>query len=79
MNKMKKAGAAASVPSKVAERVEALLGRMSLEEKIGQLNQVGGADFAPGPRPRTRSAKAGLAPSCGSTTLNASTSCKRLP
>ncbi len=34
----------------VAERVEALLERMSLAEKIGQLNQVGGADFAPGPK-----------------------------
>ena len=34
----------------IAERVEALLGRMSLAEKIGQLNQVGGADFAPGPK-----------------------------
>ena len=42
----------ASVPteSEVAARVEALLGRMSLAEKIGQLNQVGGADFAPGPK-----------------------------
>ncbi len=35
----------------VAERVEALLGRMSLEEKIGQLTQIGGADFFPGPKP----------------------------
>jgi beta-glucosidase len=34
----------------VNERVEALLGRMSLEEKVGQLNQVGGASFAPGPK-----------------------------
>lgn len=34
----------------VNARVEALLGQMSLEEKIGQLNQVGGADFAPGPK-----------------------------
>lgn len=34
----------------VNERVEALLQRMSLAEKIGQLNQVGGADFAPGPK-----------------------------
>lgn len=37
--------------SEVAARVEALLGRMSLEEKIGQLNQVGGASFFPGPKP----------------------------
>jgi beta-glucosidase len=52
MTKMKKAGMDASVPSEteVAGRVEALLGRMSLEEKIGQLNQVGGADFVPGPK-----------------------------
>jgi beta-glucosidase len=53
MNKMKKAGTAASVPSEteVAERVEALLGRMSLAEKVGQLTQIGGADFIPGPKP----------------------------
>lgn len=52
MHKIKQAGTAASVPteSDVAERVEALLGRMSLAEKIGQLNQVGGAEFAPGPK-----------------------------
>jgi beta-glucosidase len=45
--------AAAPVPSdaKVSARVEALLGRMSLEEKIGQLTQLGGADFIPGPKP----------------------------
>jgi beta-glucosidase len=59
MNKMKKAGTAASVPSEtvvakqaaVVERVEALLGRMSLAEKVGQLTQIGGADFIPGPKP----------------------------
>jgi len=53
MNKMKKAGTAASVPSEtgVAERIEALLGRMSLAEKVGQLTQIGGADFIPGPKP----------------------------
>lgn len=34
----------------VNERVEALLGRMSLEEKIGQLAQIAGADFMPGPK-----------------------------
>ncbi len=52
MQKIEQEGTAGSVPtgSDVAERVEALLGRMSLAEKIGQLNQVGGADFAPGPR-----------------------------
>jgi beta-glucosidase len=59
MNKMKEAGMAASVPSEntiaehaaVAERVEELLGRMSLAEKVGQLTQIGGADFIPGPKP----------------------------
>ena len=35
----------------VSARVEALLGRMSLEEKVGQLTQIGGADFIPGPKP----------------------------
>lgn len=34
----------------VNERVEALLGRMSLDEKIGQLAQIAGADFMPGPK-----------------------------
>jgi beta-glucosidase len=53
MNNMNKAGAAASILSEteVTERVEALLGRMSLAEKVGQLTQVGGADFLPGPKP----------------------------
>jgi beta-glucosidase len=43
----------AAIPSdaEVAARVEGLLGRMSLAEKIGQLTQIGGADFIPGPRP----------------------------
>ncbi len=43
----------ASVPSEtdVAGRVEALLGQMSLAEKVGQLTQIGGADFIPGPKP----------------------------
>ncbi len=52
MNKTTKAETAVSIltESEVAERVEALLRQMSLEEKIGQLNQVGGADFAPGPK-----------------------------
>jgi beta-glucosidase len=34
----------------VSKRVEALLGSLSLEEKIGQLVQVGGAPFVPGPK-----------------------------
>src|SRR5512136_2274893 len=53
MNKMTKPETAASVPAniEVAERVEALLGRMSLEEKVGQLAQIGGADWNQGPKP----------------------------
>jgi beta-glucosidase len=42
---------ASAIPeSEVAQRVEALLAKMSLDEKIGQLNQVSGADFSPGPK-----------------------------
>jgi beta-glucosidase len=61
MNKMKKAGTAASVPSEtdVAQRVESLLKQMSLAEKIGQLNQVGGAEFAPGPKAEDQIRKGG--------------------
>lgn len=53
MGKMKKAGKSESVSSEtgITERVEALLRRMSLAEKIGQLTQIGGADFIPGPKP----------------------------
>ena len=49
MNERKNTGTATSVPSEseVAERVEALLGRMSLAEKAGQLSQVGGAAADP--------------------------------
>ena len=41
------------VPSEaeVAERVENLMGRMSLAEKIGQLTQIAGAPLFPGPEP----------------------------
>ena len=44
---------ASTVPSdtEVTARVEALLAQMSLAEKIGQLTQIGGADFIPGPKP----------------------------
>lgn len=35
----------------VARKVEALLARMTLEEKVGQLNQAAGASFIPGPKP----------------------------
>ena len=53
MTAMKKAGMAVSVSAEaeVAERVEALLARMSLEEKVGQLAQIGGADWNQGPKP----------------------------
>jgi hypothetical protein len=41
---------AASVPSEaeITQRVELILGHMSLNEKIGQLTQVGGVAFFPG-------------------------------
>jgi beta-glucosidase len=44
---------ATSTPSEVevARRVEDLMGRMSLEEKIGQLTQIAGVPFFPGPAP----------------------------
>ena len=35
----------------VATRVEDLMGRMSLEDKIGQLTQIAGVPFFPGPKP----------------------------
>jgi len=37
--------------AEVSTRVNALLSKMSLEEKVGQLTQIGGADFFPGPKP----------------------------
>ncbi len=52
MNEMEKTEIVAPVPdAEVTARVEALLGRMSLEEKIGQLTQIGGADWNLGPKP----------------------------
>jgi beta-glucosidase len=52
MSEIKHTGTALPVPSEaeVAARVEAILGRLSPEEKIGQLTQVGGAAFVPGPK-----------------------------
>jgi beta-glucosidase len=47
--------------AEITARVEALLGRMSLEEKIGQLTQVSGADFFPGPKAEDVIARAGQA------------------
>ncbi|MBN2003683.1 MAG: beta-glucosidase BglX [Anaerolineae bacterium] len=49
MNKTK-TNAVAPSENETAGRVEALLGRMSLEEKVGQLVQAGGADFMSGPQ-----------------------------
>ncbi len=48
MNETNKAGMAASNPSetRVAERVESILKQMSLEDKIGQLTQIGVAAWA---------------------------------
>jgi beta-glucosidase len=42
-----------AVPSdaEVATRVEGILGGLSLTDKVGQLTQIGGADFNPGPKP----------------------------
>jgi beta-glucosidase len=63
MNKTKKSGKAESGPSEgeITGKVEALLERMSLTEKIGQLTQISGADFSPGPAPEEiiRSGRAG--------------------
>ncbi|MBN1261113.1 MAG: beta-glucosidase BglX [Anaerolineae bacterium] len=49
---MDKTGIGAAVPPEtgVAGRVAALLARMSLAEKVGQLAQISGADFMPGPK-----------------------------
>ncbi len=53
MNTTNKAGMAASVPSEsdVAGRVETLLKKMTLAEKVGQLTQIGVADWIPAPTP----------------------------
>ena len=52
MKKNDKAGTA-TVPmdTEVTKRVEALLKQMSLAEKVGQLTQIGGADWNQGPKP----------------------------
>ncbi len=41
----------ASADAEVARRVEGLLARMTLEEKVGQLTQVGAFSFDSGPKP----------------------------
>jgi beta-glucosidase len=45
------AGAAPPADADVKARVEALLGKMTLEEKVGQLTQAAGAPFFGGPGP----------------------------
>jgi len=52
MNKTTKAETAVSTPSEteITKRVESLLEQISLEEKIGQLTQISGAEFMPGPK-----------------------------
>ncbi len=67
MNTINKAGTATTVISEtdVAGRVEALLGRMSLSEKVGQLVQISGADFMPGPSPEEIIRKAERVRCCG--------------
>jgi beta-glucosidase len=45
--------------AEVAARVEALIGKLSLEEKIGQLNQVSGAAWGPDPEDTIRMGGAG--------------------
>src|SRR5690242_17779270 len=37
--------------TEIIKRVEALLKQMSLAEKVGQLTQIGGADWNQGPKP----------------------------
>src|SRR5512141_1149081 len=61
MNNTKKAVKAGTSLSKneVAKKVKALLGKMSLAEKIGQLVQISGADFMPGPKPEDTIRKGG--------------------
>ena len=47
------AGTTGNIPTdaEVAARVEALLGRLSLEDKVGQLNQVGAGSWNHDPKP----------------------------
>ncbi|HTX89598.1 MAG TPA: beta-glucosidase BglX, partial [Anaerolineales bacterium] len=48
--KTKKTTKAAPSEKEIAKRVDALLKKMSIEAKIGQLSQLAGADFLPGPK-----------------------------
>lgn len=55
MSKEKKSG----TEKQVAARVDALLKKMSLAEKVGQLSQIGGAGFAGGPKAEDQIRKGG--------------------
>lgn len=60
MKKARKFGTTSALSeAEVNKRVDALLAKMSLEEKVGQLNQVGGAEFAPGPKAEDQIRKGG--------------------
>jgi beta-glucosidase len=50
MDKKSSKTAAGSSAGDVTQRVNALLKKMSLEEKVGQLAQISGAEFFPGPK-----------------------------
>ena len=52
-------GKTSGTDKQVSAKVEALLKKMSLEEKVGQLNQVGGAAFSPGPAAEDQIRKGG--------------------
>ncbi|MBT3338100.1 MAG: beta-glucosidase BglX [Anaerolineae bacterium] len=45
--------------TQTTERVDALLAKMSIEEKVAQLNQIGGADWNNGPKPEEVIRKSG--------------------
>jgi beta-glucosidase len=56
MEEVKNIGTSAA---EVAARVEALLGQMSLAEKVGQLTQAGGGDWTPAPEEAIRKGEVG--------------------
>ncbi len=53
MNTVTKSEKSVTAPAggDVAARVEAILARLSLAEKVGQLTQIGGAEWSQGPKP----------------------------
>jgi len=53
------APAGSAADAKVKARVSALLATMTLEEKVGQLEQISGAAFFPGAKPPAETIKAG--------------------